>query len=194
MLLITHGDLLEEMLRVSLAHAPLSLSLSKISADSVAGWDQLALDFAPGLLPRVDKWSQLISSDFFFFSHVHIHATALEAVQNPQPRFHLILLLLLLINIGSYTATCQSLWLRLAFAAPRGAFELCSRNWRDLLGKALHSLCFFSCRHGPLKSYSFLSTITFISLFVQICERWVSVTLPPTLYRLIEIIFKTKNY
>ena len=59
----------------------------------------------------------------FFFSHVHIHATALEAVQNPQPRFHLILLLLLLINIGSYTATCQSLWLQLAFAAPRGAFS-----------------------------------------------------------------------
>ena len=66
MLLITHGDLLEEMLRVSLAHAPLSWFLSKISADSVAGWDQLALDFAPGLLPRADKWSQLISSDFFF--------------------------------------------------------------------------------------------------------------------------------
>lgn len=177
MLLITHGDLLEEMLRVSLAHAPLSLSLSKISADSVAGWDQLALDFAPGLLPRADKWSQLISSDFFFFFHVRIHARALEAVQNPQPRFHLILLLLLLINIGSYTATCQSLWLRLAFAAPRGAFELCSRNWRDLLGKALLRLCSFSC--SPLKSYSFLSTVTFISLFVQICERWVYVSPSP---------------
>lgn len=71
MLLITHGDLLEEMLKVSLAHAPLSLSLSKISADSVAGWDQLALDFAPGLLPRVDKWSQLISSDFFFLPRAY---------------------------------------------------------------------------------------------------------------------------
>ena len=179
MLLITHCDLLEEMLRVSLAHAPLSLSLSKISADSVAGWDQLALDFAPGLLPRADKWSQLISSDFFFSSHVRIHARALEAVQNSQPRFHLILLLLLLINIGSYTATCQSLWLRLAFAAPRGAFELYSRSWRDLLGKALLRLCSFTCRHGPLKSYSFLSTVTFISLFVQICERWVYVSPSP---------------
>lgn len=30
-------------------------------------WDQLVLDFAPVLLPRADKWSQLISSDFFFF-------------------------------------------------------------------------------------------------------------------------------
>lgn len=32
------------------------------SADSVVGWDQLVLDFAPGLLPRAGKWSQLIPS------------------------------------------------------------------------------------------------------------------------------------
>lgn len=31
----------------------------------MAGWDQLALDFAPRLLPRADKWSQLISRDVF---------------------------------------------------------------------------------------------------------------------------------
>lgn len=38
------------------------LSNRTFSADSVAGWDQLVLDFAPGLLPRAGKWSQLIPS------------------------------------------------------------------------------------------------------------------------------------
>lgn len=100
---------------------------------------------------------------------MRIHARALEAVQNPQPWFHLILLLLLLllINIESYTATCQSLWLHLAAAAPSGAFESSSRHWRDLVGKELHILSSFSSGDGPLKSYvlSRLSAVTFFYLF-----------------------------
>lgn len=53
------------MRRVSLGHTPHSLSPQAFSADSVAGWDQLAVDFAPRLLPRADKWSQLLSSNVF---------------------------------------------------------------------------------------------------------------------------------
>lgn len=58
-------DLLEKCLEYFLPHTPRSLSPQAFSADSVAGWDQLAVDFAPRLLPRADKWSQLISSDVF---------------------------------------------------------------------------------------------------------------------------------
>lgn len=41
------------------------MSAEAFSADSVAGWDQLAVDFALRLLPRADKWSQPILSDVF---------------------------------------------------------------------------------------------------------------------------------
>lgn len=58
-------DLLEKCLEYFLPHTPRSLSPQAFSADSVAGWDQLAVDFAPRLLPRADKWSQLISSNVF---------------------------------------------------------------------------------------------------------------------------------